>query len=264
MKLIQNCVLALSLMTYFLQSAQASNSCVEQYQKNYESKILKFHDNTRATVSVWIVTSALFGVAGYIAYPFLMPLAGIAENNIHDARTQKILGIISEAQYVSEQIERPSYDYVLQSIQEIDEELSRKEQRQIRRQNRQIKRSNRQQVKAARDFLKEMSRAQKEFAKLYQQVNKKVPEVSAQEVAQMILDANESGILCDGSLRYDEDELSYQSMMTVDQDAPKKIQRSARRHNRQVNRHNGKVTKRVTEKNIAFKKHLKDYLIENL
>lgn len=270
-------ILALSLLATFTTQAFANtNSCVEKYQYQIENnltvtdKLLRMDEQGGATWQYmgYLAGIAVFGtstgaIVGYTAVPVLFLAEDLIENGIHDARLTKMVRVITQSRIMLGLEDQPAIRTDVKQEIAVDG-TTKKERRAQKRHNRKVRRHNRRLVKYNQALAKEKEKREEGFAKLVSKLSEQNSFVEQEDVARLIVDADESGILCDGSVQTMGRELEMRGDFVQVNGETKRERRQQRRHNRKVERHNSRVNKKLLKHRFTKQNKLIKYLNEQI
>lgn len=269
-KILGTCLLTASLLLPSISQA----TCQQEYQDKALEKVTTaekvariFNDNEEyalyligQSAGYLIFGTATAGVLVYSVGMSALILDDLIEEAIHEAKYDKMIRLINEADYLTGRKERPTVtNYTRTTVQVIGE---RRERKQAKRDNRKAKKNNKIEAQASALVYKELAKGQLQYMKLYNDLISEVSGVTIEQMSERIAELNESGALCDGTVGNEGRELEQRNdYVTVE--GTKKEQRKARRHNKKVNRANVKAQKKFYKKEMALRKHLLKQLIKD-
>lgn len=268
--------LMLSIMLMLSINSYAQNSCREAYKEMIDhnetvtKKILNFTstDTDAFQYMLYIGATITAGSAGtgiliaYGAIPLAMLVEHLVEDSINDNRLEIMMDLITESMIISGNEEELTARDVFQNEIVVDG-ATKKERRAQKRQNRQIRRHNREIEKYNKELVKNKARRQKRFAKLMDKLSETDKFVTNEQVAQIIVGADQKGILCDSTIQTMGMTLDLRNDYVTVQ-GTKKEQRKLRRHNKEVEKHNEKIYKKLAKKKLAKQKKLIEYIKSEL
>ena len=265
-------MLGLMMTTLFTTSTNSFARCQDQYfQKIKENKTFsdKFCQNvSNCEYGLWTIGYlGSYLIVGFASAPFVIAptVAMIAddliEDAIHDHYYRNIIRLTNYAEYVAGTMPFPNPNTIDGYEETVVVPSQSSQAKNAKRHNRHVRRENIDLVKIHQEIRLELTKSEKTFVKLYNQVSEKAPGLSMKEMANIITEANNQDLLCNGVIGTYGEDVSLRGDYVVVNGPTRKEKRQERKHNREVTRHNNKVLKKLSKNKFAQRDEIIEYIV---
>ncbi|MFZ4713969.1 MAG: hypothetical protein ACOYL6_09670 [Bacteriovoracaceae bacterium] len=240
-----------------------------EYNKTFADKFCGKMNNC----ALGALTLGYFGsflIVGFASTPLVMAPTVVLvaddyiEDLMHDNYYKNIIRLTNYAEYVAGTMPIPNANIVSGYEATVLVPDDGKDAKKAKKINQKVRDANLELVKIHAQIRKELSKSEKTFVKLYNQLSEDIPGVTIKEMANIITEANNQDLLCNGIIgAYDEDVSMRDDYVIVDGPS-KKEKRKEKRHNKEVDRHNKQALKTLKKNKFAKRGEIIDYLVRRL